>query len=75
MLQSVTQGLGLLACYKVLHRTLDFDGFSGLPCEGVDWIQVAQDRLQWQALVNMVKYGEFLDQLNNYQLLKNSTLF
>jgi len=24
--------------------------------EGVDWIHLAQDRDQWQALVNMVRY-------------------
>jgi len=23
-------------------------------CEGVDWILLAQDRVQWQALLNMV---------------------
>jgi len=23
-------------------------------CEGVDWIHLAQDKLQWQTLVNMV---------------------
>jgi hypothetical protein len=25
-----------------------------LKCEGVDWIHVAQDRVQWQNLVNIV---------------------
>jgi hypothetical protein len=23
-------------------------------CHGVDWIQVDQDRIQWQALLNMI---------------------
>jgi hypothetical protein len=23
-------------------------------CKGADWIQVAQDRLQWRAVVNMI---------------------
>jgi CRISPR/Cas system-associated protein Cas7 (RAMP superfamily) len=37
-------------------------------CEGVDWIEQAQDRDRWQALVNAImnlpdsiKFGEFLD--------------
>jgi hypothetical protein len=25
-----------------------------LDCEGVDWIHLAQDRVQWQAVVNTV---------------------
>jgi hypothetical protein len=40
-------------------------------CEGVDWILLAQDKVQWQALVTMVmkqqfplQVGEVLDQLN-----------
>jgi hypothetical protein len=28
--------------------------YKEIGCEGVDWIKLAQDRLQWQALVNMV---------------------
>jgi hypothetical protein len=25
-----------------------------IKCSGMDWIQLAQDRVQWKALVNMV---------------------
>jgi hypothetical protein len=45
-------------------------------CEGVGWIHLAQDRVHWQVLVNMVmnlgsvKGGGFLVFLSNYQLLK-----
>jgi hypothetical protein len=41
----------------------------------MEWIQLAQDRVQWQALANMatklqipLKPKKFLDQLNNYLL-------
>jgi hypothetical protein len=27
--------------------------FNEIGCEGVDWIQIAQDNIQWQTLVNM----------------------
>jgi hypothetical protein len=43
----------------------------------MEWIQLAQDMVQWQALVNMVTKlqvplnpNKFLDQLNNYLLLR-----
>jgi len=26
----------------------------GIGCEDVDWIHLAEDRVQWQSLVNMV---------------------
>jgi len=34
---------------------LGIDGrIAMIECEGVDWIQLAQDRDKWRALVNMV---------------------
>jgi hypothetical protein len=39
----------------------------GRGCEGMDWIQLVQDR-------DSIKFGEFLDQMSNYQLLKNPAL-
>jgi hypothetical protein len=47
-------------------------------CDGVDLIQVAQDRVQWRAFVNMEinlefhKVGEFIDQLSDCQLSKDT---
>jgi hypothetical protein len=45
--------------------------------DGVNWIWLAQDRIQWQAFVNMVmnlglhKESRLLfDKLSNYQLFK-----
>jgi hypothetical protein len=44
------------------------DGSTGCEMEGVEWIDVAQGRDRWRALVNVVmkiwgyvKCGEFLD--------------
>jgi calcineurin-like phosphoesterase family protein len=49
-------------------------------CEDVEWIQLAQDRVQWQHLVSIimnsqitVKTGDFLYQLGDYQLLRKAT--
>jgi hypothetical protein len=45
----------------MLHRTSDLDRFFGVKvdlketgCKDVDWTQLAQDKVQWQALVNMI---------------------
>jgi hypothetical protein len=43
--------------------------------DGVNWIHLAQDRVQWQAFVDMVGFckesGLFFDKLSNYQLFKD----
>jgi hypothetical protein len=48
--------------------------------DGMDWIQLAKDRDQWRALVNMVmnlrapKYcWEFSEWLHNWQLLRKGS--
>jgi hypothetical protein len=48
--------------------------------EGVDWIHLAQDRNEWRAVVYTVmnrrvsiKGREFLNQTNDYQLLKKDS--
>ena len=46
-------------------------------CEGMDWIELAQDGGRWQALVNepsgCIKFEKFLDQLKTGQLLKKDS--
>jgi len=51
--------------------------FKEICCESEHWIQLAQDWVQWRALVNMVfvpsdtiKDGEFLDRLRHSQLFE-----
>jgi hypothetical protein len=51
-----------------------------LECEGLDRIQLAEDREQWQAFLNMVinihvlqEAGYFFDQLSNCQFLKQNS--
>jgi hypothetical protein len=43
--------------------------------EGMDWIDLAQDRDQWRALVYSVNWEswEVLEWLHNWQLLKKSS--
>jgi hypothetical protein len=50
-------------------------------CEGVDFIQLAQDMVQGQAVVNMamnlkesIKGREISDQVSDHQLLKKATV-
>jgi hypothetical protein len=38
-------------------------------CDVLNWIHLAQDRVQWQAFV-IIKGREFLDSLTDYQLLE-----
>jgi hypothetical protein len=44
-------------------------------CENADWINLAQDRILWRPLVNMINNpsgltegGQFLGRLRNYKL-------
>jgi hypothetical protein len=42
--------------------------------DGMDWVGVAQDRVQWSALVNTVmNIREGLDWRHNWQLLKKGS--
>jgi hypothetical protein len=40
---------------------------------GMDWIDLAQDREQWRALVNMVMNLRVLEKQHNWQLLKKGS--
>jgi hypothetical protein len=47
-------------------------------CQVMDWIQLAQYSVQWRAVLNTMMTlplsmigGEFIDQLSDYQLLRN----
>jgi hypothetical protein len=45
-------------------------------CESVDWIHLAQDKIQWCVYIDMLTYlqgGEFLDQLSDSQVLKKDS--
>jgi len=52
----------------------------GRGCEGMDWIHLAQDRVQWQAVVSIVmnlvvlKDRELLDLLSCSHLLKKYSI-
>jgi len=48
-------------------------------CEGVDWIELAQDRVQLRVFwtrkwtIGFLQNKELVDNLSNYQLFKNDT--
>jgi hypothetical protein len=42
------------ACYAVLHGALDLNGFFGTTFKNSAWILLAQDRVQWGAVVKSV---------------------
>jgi hypothetical protein len=67
--------------YKILvrkhNRTDQLRNLKERVCEGMDWIQLVQNRFQWRPVVNTVmsingfhKGYEFLYQMSNYQLPK-----
>jgi hypothetical protein len=51
-------------------------GLRKMWCESEDWIQLAQDKVQWQEFVSteinilLLKSGIHLDQFSDYQILK-----
>jgi hypothetical protein len=49
-------------------------GFRKICCEGMDYIKLAQDRIQWRVFVKSIfgfhERRELLNHLNNYQVLK-----
>jgi hypothetical protein len=50
--------LGLVGavCYKLLRQERKIGGRVISRSKGIDWVQQAQDRIQWQFLVNTVIY-------------------
>jgi hypothetical protein len=50
----------------------------GLPeigCDGMDWIHLAQDRVQWQFLFNTgINLREFIGRFSHYHLLKEDPI-
>jgi hypothetical protein len=59
--------------HPVRHCRNVISAWTALKCASVDWIQLAQDRIQWRALVNTVslKAENLLYYLSDYQLLND----
>jgi hypothetical protein len=61
---------------ETTRKTIKID-LRGIGWDGMDCIDLAQDRDQWRALVNTdsMKCWEVIEQLHNWRLLKKVSVF